>query len=211
MNRWTFPLTGAVAGVVAAVAFAWVHALFISDIWFFIGPMIMAGAVSGLCVAGTFAELVAAPTLRRWVSYNATYVGLFVVLGVLSVILYEPVTTISALIALGEPPEHLFREVLPLTVAFTVGAAVVMTVVFGRRWWHLAPMLVTQTVLVMFLGLNVSVLGLVELPVSQAYLVAEVFGLIAALVLVFAAVLAALQWRSLRTPRADPELQGCGQ
>lgn len=196
------------AGIVSALAFAWVHALFISDIWFFIVPMMVAGALSGACVAGTFAVLVAAPTPRRWVLYNATHVGLFVVLGILSVIIYEPVTTISALIALGEPPEHLLREVLPLTMAFTVGAAVVVTVAFGRHWWHIGPVIVTQAVLVMFLGLNISVLGLVELPVSQAYLVAEVFGLIVALVVVFAGVFVALERRSLRREPAVATLTG---
>lgn len=191
-------MTGAVAGTVSALAFAALHALLIGGIWFFLVPMLVAGAACGLCLAGTYGMVVQHPTIGGWLAYNASYVGLFAVLGVLSVVVYEPVTTITLLLAASGPPEHLFRQVLPLTVVFTVAAAAVVTLVFGRRWWHAGPVLVTTTVLVLLLGLNISVLGLVEIPASSAYVVAEVFGFVVALAAVFATVFAGFERRTLR-------------
>jgi hypothetical protein len=190
-------LTGAVAGATSAVAFAAVHALVISDIWFFVVPMVVAGVVSGLCLAATFGVLVRAPTVRTWLLYNATFVALFVLLGVVSLAIYEPVTTIAALIAMGQPPEWLFRDTLPLSVAFVVASAAIVAALFGHRWWHVAPALVTMTPLTLFLGLNISVLGMVDVPRSSRYLFALNFGLICALVVVYAAIFVALEWRAL--------------
>jgi hypothetical protein len=188
-----------VAGIGSALTFAWIHDLFISDIWFFIVPMLVAGAVCGVCVAVTFRLLVRSPSVRVWVLYNAAYVGLFVLLGVLSVIVYEPVTTISALLTLSGPPAHLFRQALPLTLAFGLGAAALLAAVFGHRWWHVVPTALTMVPLTLFLGLNVSVLGLVELPRSELALVALTFGLIVAIVAVYAATFVVLEWRALHT------------
>lgn len=197
-RRRTFPLAGAAAGIGSAVTFAWNHALLISDIWFFVVPMMVAGAICGLCIAVTFRVLVRSLSVGVWVLYNAAYVGLFALLGTLSVIVYEPITTIPALLALSGPPEHLFRQALPLTVAFGLGSAAVIAAVFGHRWWHLVPAVLTMVPLTLFLGLNISVMGLVEFPRSAWSVVALTFGLIVAIVVVYAAVFVALEWRPLR-------------
>ena len=79
---WTMLATGPVAGAVSATVFAGVHALVIGPIWFFLVPMLIAGAVCGLLLAVTFGLLVGRPSVPVWLLYNATFVGLFALLAV---------------------------------------------------------------------------------------------------------------------------------
>ena len=64
---------------------------------------------------------------------------------------------------------------------------------FHRPGWRGAGgLLVTTTALVLFLGLNISILGLVAIPRSAASVLAEVLTLLVALSAVYAAVVIAL-------------------
>jgi len=191
-SRWTFPVFGAVAGAASATCFAAVHALFISDIWYAIVPTAVAASICGACVAGSFGILVRDPTVRGWLLYNTTFVGLFALLGIVSLVIYQPVTTIPALLTLHGPPSWLFERTVPLQISFTLAAAALITPLFGRRWWHIGPVL--ATVLVFALGLNISIIGLVEIPRSSAYIVAELVGLILTIVVAYAVVFVVLEW-----------------
>jgi hypothetical protein len=205
-----FALTGAVAGVVSAVGFAALHALLISDIWWSVGPMAIAGAVCGAAVAWSFGVITRTRTLRSWALYNATYVGLVVLLGIVSLVVFKPVTSIPMLMAPGGlgRAERLMAEAMPMTILFGAGSAVLLVRLFGRRWWHVGPVMVAMAVVIVLLGLNVSIMGLVEIPRSSLYLIAELFGLIFGIVLVYAAVFAVLEWRSLEAGegQSDPAL-----
>lgn len=195
-GHFVYVIKGAVAGVVSTLAFAAVHAAFISDIWHSAGPMSVAGAICGASVAGSFRVLRDHPSLRAWLLYNGAFVNLFVLLGAASVMLYEPVTTIPALVAADAPPTHLFGTVTPLMAAFTLGGAALITLASGGRWPHFGPVVLTVALLMLMLGSNVSVMGLVEIPGSSAYVVAELFGLIGAIAFVYALAFAALPpWR----------------
>jgi uncharacterized membrane protein YuzA (DUF378 family) len=196
-----FTGTGAVAGALSALAFVAIHDLLISDIWFSLVPMMVAGAVCGLCIGWTYGLLFAASSIGSWWRYNLTYVAMFAVLGGVSVLVFEPRTTMAALTAANEPPHELIGAALPMTVVFTVVSAAVVTALFGRRWSHFGAVLMTSTVLVVLLGLNVSVIGLVEIPRGSLYLVAEMFGLIVFLNVVFAVAFMALQWKRLTESR----------
>ena len=81
-----------------------------------------------------------------------------------------------------------------MQIGFTMAAAAFITPVFGHRWWYIGPVLVTATLLGFALGLNISIFGLVDIPRSSAYVVAELVGLILAIVVVFAVVFVALEW-----------------
>lgn len=202
---WRFPLSGAVAGVVSAVGFAALHALFISDIWWSVAPMAIAGALCGACVAWSYGVIIRTRSLVSWASYNSSYIGLLVLLGVISLAVFEPVTTIPLLMAPGglERAEALMGDAVGVTVLVGIAGAVLVTSLFGRKWWHVGPVMVTMTVVIILLGLNVSILGLVEIPRSSAYLVAELIGLIFGIVLVYAAVFAVLEWRSLGSRESE--------
>jgi hypothetical protein len=66
-----------------------------------------------------------------------------------------------------------------------------------RNWLRAGAVLLTCTVLVLLLGLNVSAIGLVTIPRGSVYLVAELFGLILALNVVYMAVFIGLERKSL--------------
>ena len=192
-----FALSGAFAGAVSTLVFTIVHDIFISDIWSMITPMLVAGAMCGALVSWSYGLLVAAPSLRGWLGYNLVYVALFGMMGAVSVLLFEPVTTMAAVVTLNCPPTPLIEQAMPMTVLFTLCMAVLITVLFGRTLSQFLAVLLTCVVLVTLLGLNVSVIGLVEIPSGSLFVVAELFGPIVALNAVYAVVFVVLERRWL--------------
>lgn len=202
---WKYTRSGAVAGAVSAFTFAAIHHIFISDIWFSLPFMMAAGALCGLCIGWSFALVVAHPSIGSWLRYNALYVAMLLLLGLASVIVYEPVTTIAALIEANEPPGELFGQAFPMTLVFTLASSITISLLYARSWRrhdqhqaaYYGAILLTCTVLVLLLGLNVSALGLVDIPRGSLFLVAELFGLIVAITAVYAAVFIALERKHL--------------
>jgi hypothetical protein len=177
-HRRRAPLTGAVAGVLTTLVFAALHQLLISDIWFSIAPMLLAGALCGGALAWSYALLFERATLRTWAAWNAAFMASLVLLGVASLLLYEPVTSTALLVSGNEPPTELIVAALPLTLLFTVGAAAVISWLWGRTSTHFAAVLLTATILIVLFGLNVSVIGMVEMTGDAVYLVGLFFALI---------------------------------
>ncbi len=192
-NTRSYLWSGAVAGAISAFVFAIVHDLFISDIWFSAIFMMIAGAVCGLCLGWTYGLFFEAPTTGSWVRYNLLYVAMFVLLGAASVLVYEPVTTMAAVVTANAPPNELFEQAMPLTVGFTLAMSLSVSLLYGRSRWHFAAILLTSTLLVLLLGLNVSAIGLVYIPRGSIYVIGEMFGLILALNLVYVAVFIGLE------------------
>jgi hypothetical protein len=189
-------LSGTAAGVVSVVVFAFVHELLISDIWFSLIPMMIAGAACGMSLAWSYRLMVQPTSLRSWIQYNLIYDVLFVILGVVSLVVYEPITTAAEVMATNEAPTELISLALPLSIAFTLAGTGLIGWLYGSSWRHYMAVLVTTTLLIFLLGINVSILGLVEIPVSAMYLVMEMFLLILALDVVYAAVFAGLELRA---------------
>lgn len=185
--------SGAIAGAAAALAFAWIHDIFISDIWFSLVMMVPAAVLCGACVAWSYVLLAQEPSTGSWWRYNLLYVGLLALLGLTSVIIFEPVTTMAALSELNGPPDQLIGQALPLTAVFTLSAAVLITLLYRQSWHRFAVVLLTCLLLILLLGLNVSVLGLVDIPRGSLYLVAEFFALIVAINVVYTATFTALE------------------
>jgi hypothetical protein len=188
--------SGILAGTASALTFAIIHEIFISDIWFSLPVLVVAGALCGLCIGWTYGLLAGGTSISNWLWYNALYVGMFVLLGVVSVLLFEPVTTIPELMASNGPPDHLFSQAMPMTIVSTLVMAATISRLYGRNRVHYAAILLTSTVLVLLLGLNVSVIGLVFIPGSSVYLIVELFGLILALNLVYVVMFVALEWKN---------------
>ena len=69
--------------------------------------------------------------------------------------------------------------------------------IYGRTQEHFLAILASSAVLVLLLGLNSSLMGLVYVPAQSYYLVVETSGMILALNLVFAASFAFLKWKHL--------------
>jgi len=190
-----FVASGALAGAFSAFVFCVVHQFLISPIWFAIVAMLVAGAVCGALVAWSYAVAVDNKTVWSWMGYNALYVTILVALGIASLIAFEPVTTIATLLESNEPPRALIGRALPITGLFTVGSATFLTLLYRPGWRGAAAIFVTAVAVVAFLGLNISILGLVFVPKSLLYVIAEVLVLIVTLALVYAAAMA-YTWRA---------------
>lgn len=178
--------SGALAGAVSVAFFTWVHYVTISDIWAMFIPMTLAGALSGAMLAWSYSRLVSEPKLSVWLGLNGLFVAVLFGLGIVSVLLFEPQTTMAAVVAANQPPDEMIRQALPLTVGFTVAAAVGITATYRGTWRDGLVVLLTSVLLVGVLGLNVSALGLIEVPAGGLRLVTEFFGLILVLAAVFA-------------------------
>lgn len=198
-DRGTYLRSGALAGVLSTLVFTAVHDLMINDIWYSLVAMLLAGAACGLCVAWTYRLLFADASIASWLRYNLIYFAMFVLLGVASLVAFEPTTTIAALTEANEPPHELIVQALPLTVVFTLGVASLISGLYGRSWGQCGATLATCTVLVLLLGLNVSVIGLVEIPRGSVSLVAELFALIGVLNAGFVTAFLLLERRSFGT------------
>ena len=187
-KRSPFGLAGMGAGAVSAGCFGLIYALLISDIWFSLPILLVAGAICGLCLGWTYGELIRQPTAANWMGYNALYVGMFALLGGASVLIFEPVITLPELMTYDGLPGFLIRPALPVTITCTLLTTAIIGRLYARTWQQYGGILVTSAVLTLLLGLNVAAMGLVAIPRSSLYLVAELAGLILALNLVFAVV-----------------------
>ena len=195
-----FLRSGPIAGLVSALIFTIVHQIFISDIWFSIPIMLIAGALCGPSLGWSYGVLVSVPTFKNWLAYNLVYMAMFGILGAVSVAAFDPITTVEALIEVNESPNELIGKAMPLTVVFTFLMAGIVTVLSTRRWANFGSALLACVVLVLSLGLNVSIIGLISLPSGSLYLVVELFALILALGVVFAVAFAILERKQL-SPR----------
>lgn len=200
-------LSGALAGVLSALVFVIIHDIFISDIWSMLVIMLVAGAICGACLSWSFALLVNAPSLQSWLVYNLLYDLMFVLLGLVSVLIFSPMTTMAEVTAGNGPPDELILQAMPITVIFTLATAVIISLLYGFRWSRFGAILLTCAVLVLLLGLNVSVIGLVSIPQGSWYLVMEMFVLILLLNVVFMLSFIGLERKSLlQSSRTDQQV-----
>ena len=96
--------------------------------------MLIAGALCGLRLGWTYGLLVRVPSLWSWIRYNTTFVVMFILLGIVSVLVYDQISTVSVLNDNDEPPGELIGKALPMTVAFALVTTVLITDLFEREW-----------------------------------------------------------------------------
>jgi hypothetical protein len=178
------------------------HQLLISPIWFAVVAMLVAGAVSGICLAWSYAVAVRNRSVRGWIRYNMLYVAILIALGAVSLVAFEPVTSIAQLLKSNEPPRALIGQAMPLTVLFTLSSAILLTLLYRPGWRGALAIFVTTLVIVLFLGLNISILGLVFVPRSALYVIGEVVALIVVLALVYSISMAYV-WRTALSDTAS--------
>jgi hypothetical protein len=204
MGRLHCILAGMIAGAVSAYCFAFIHRMLISDIWFSLPALLVAGAICGLCIGWTYGALFRQPSVATWLKYNALYDGLFLLLGGASVLVFDPVTTLAEVMTYDALPGFLIRLELPVVIVSTLLMTAIIGRLYARTWLQYGGILITCAVLVLLLGLNVSAMGLIEIPRSSLYLVLELTGLILALNLVFVVVFLVLGWNSFFRSRPMP-------
>ena len=193
-----FPLTGAAAGAFSSLVFMVVHDLLISDIWFSLIPMLVSGALCGGAIAWTYALLFPRPALGGWLGYNLVYVAVLVVMGLVSLLIYEPVTTATVLIAAGGSPTELIRKATPLSVVSILLATSFIHRLWGRGVGQFLALLLSCTLTIALLGLNVSVLGLVEFDSQGWVLVLYTYALTLLLNFVYLGTFVGLERRVFR-------------
>lgn len=193
--------SGVVAGAASAVIFTLVHDLFISNIWDMLIIMMVAGAVCGLCLGWSYGRLFNPPSIGSWLGYNLVYLAMIGLLGATSVIVFDPVTTLAEVIENEGPIDELIRMALPMTVLYALATVAVIAALFARRRSEIGPIFLAVGVLVLFLGLNVSAIGLVDIPRNSTYLVAELFGLIVVIDAAFATTFLMLERKRLANPQ----------
>ena len=99
-------------------------------------------------------------------------------LGLISIIVYDPITTVAAAIAANEPPLELIGNALPMTLIFTCLMAIVISMIYQASFSNFFIILITCFVVVGLLGLNISIIGLVSFSGSTVYLILKLFLLV---------------------------------
>jgi hypothetical protein len=199
--------SGAMAGATSAFLFTIIHAIFITGIWSMLAFLLLAGALCGACLGWCYSLMVRRPSLKSWLAYNLLFDAMLVLLGLTSVLIFKPVTTMAELIALNGPPEALISQALPMTAVFTLIMAAIISLIYGFTWSRLGAALLTSATLVSLLGLNVSVIGLVAIPRGSWYLVGEMLALILVLNAALVIVFATLERRQLSPLEPSNELE----
>lgn len=180
---------GVIAGTASSLAFTILHGLIISNIWFMLIPMLVAGAMCGFFISWSYEILVDKPSVAGWLNYNFLYIVLLFLLGPISLLLFEPIMTIPELVSSPNGlPAELFQEVLPFVALYTPLMAFIITRLHSRHWTAYGVILITCAVLVFLLGLNIAAMGLVFLTSGWMIMLLEVVGLVVALNLVYVAV-----------------------
>jgi hypothetical protein len=133
------------------------------------------------------------------VGFNAWIVALLGMLSGASLLVYEPVTTMAAVMAASGPVDGLILQALPLAGAFVVVATLLTGRLYARTWSDHPRILATITLVTALLGLNLSLLGLVDFDGSSLAPVLAFFGLTGLLAAVYTLVFVALRrdltWR----------------
>ncbi len=170
-TTWPAPsaLHGVVSGVVAVLGFTVAHDIFISDIWFNVGPMLFAGALCGLCLVWSYRTGVAEHSTAAWFRYSGIHAAEMIVLGAVSLLALRPRFTMAELMVADDAFDRLLPPSMPLMIGAMVLGTVLIWVYCRRRPAALLPILLTQVLLVFLLGHQFAFLGLVE--TSSALLV----------------------------------------
>ena len=193
-----FILSGAIAGFVSTLIFTIVHQILITDIWFSFFIMAAAGIISGIAIAGSYGKIIKTPSIKNWLGYNFIFIFMFVLIALCSILVFEPVTTAAEVIQAKIRPDELIKRALPLSGIFTASFSLIMGFIFGKKVIDYLLILLTNSILMIFLGLNVSIIGLVKIPSSFIYLVFELFALIITIFVVYAGVFIILERKNLR-------------
>ena len=116
--------------------------------------------------------MVADHSTTAWFRYACLYAAEMIALGAVSFAVLRPQFTMAELMVADDAFERLLPPSMPLMIGAMVVGTILVWLYCGRRWPALAPIAVTQVLLVFLLGHQFAFLGLVES--SSALLV--VFG-----------------------------------
>lgn len=161
---------GAFAGAVSALAFTALHGVLIVNIWDRTAAMMLAGALCGSCLVWSYTSARDRPSAMGWLAYNGLHVALLVALGPTSLLLLEPTASMGELIASADQLGDLVPSALPLMAVASAAGTTVVWATSGRTFGSLPSVCTTQVLLVVLVGHNFAILGLVEISDVRAAL-----------------------------------------
>jgi hypothetical protein len=153
---------GSLTGVAVVFGFTVVHDVFISDIWFNVGPMMFAGALCGFCIVWSYRKGVVDHSTAAWIRYVGLYAVEMIALGAVSYALLRPQFTMAELMVADDALDRLLPPSMPLMIGAMAVGTILVWLYCGRRRPALIPIASTQVLLVFFLGHQFAFLGLVE-------------------------------------------------
>lgn len=194
-------IVGAIAGGLTVLGFTILHDLIISDIWFSLVPMLLAGTICGFCLAWSYRSTAGGRSAARWYGYNSSYVLILLGLGAVSLVVLEPQFTMAELMVADDPLGDLLPPAVPLLIVGPLVGTVVTWALFGRNRGSVLPIVVTHYVIGFLLGHNLAALGAVVWVSEIVPLVAEFVALTVALAVAYAVsahlmVVLSLRWAS---------------
>ena len=197
MSSARIAFSGIIAGTLSVLVFTLIHNLLISDIRDSLPAMLIVGALCGASLSWSYALVAKHPSSAGWIRYNLLYVVVLVLLGLVSLAVFEPVTTVQELMRTQEPPITLIKRSLPMMLGFTLATALALSLLYRSRWRGSLALLLTSALMVFPLGANVSILGLVQITGTSLRLLADMFGLIILLAVIYAGAFIALERQRL--------------
>lgn len=204
-RTWSTPppmWLGALDGAALILAFAIFHDVFIVDIWWNIGPMLVSGALCGFVVVWSYRRAVRNHSTRGWFLYVGLYAAEMMALGVISISTLRPRMTIAEAMLMDDAMAELTPPTLPLMIGVIAVGTILCWHSYGRRRTALVPILVTQVLVVFLLGHQLAFLGLVE-PSSASIAFFGEFAVIA--VGIVATFALAMMWSTILLERLRGE------
>ena len=198
MDSLRFTLYGIIAGIISTLIFTIIHEIWISDIWFSFIAMAIAGIVCGAFVSICYQQLFENFIISKWLIYNLIFIIMLTSIGIVSIIYFEPVTTVALLITSDERPDKLINTALPMTAIFTVIFSVIIGLLYAKKPIQYVLIFFTNVLIMAALGLNVSILGLVAIPVDSFILIVELFALIFSIVSVYTIIVILMEQFSIK-------------
>ena len=197
---WTLPplWVPAGAGALVVLAFTVVHDWLISDIWFNVGPMVVAGALSGLAIGWSYRSGVRHHSTAAWFGYSALLSAELIALGAVSLAVLEPRFTMAELLVRDDAFALLVAPSMPLIVATMLVGTVAFWLLSGRRTHTVVPIILTQVLLVFLLGHQFAFLGLVE---STSQLLVALLQFTVITLVMAAAYSGAVMWAAIAVAR----------
>lgn len=196
-RSWSYIRSGAVAGIISTLIFTIAHHIFIANIWFSFPLMAVAGIICGVLIAWSYELLFNISSAATWAKYNFIFIIMFLLLGLMSVMIFEPVTTLADVMSNNQRPDKLIAHAMPLTISFILASTILISLLCGEKISHYLAILLTCSVLVLILGINVSIIGLVDIPKNSFYLIFELFALIILIMTAYAIMFLILERKRL--------------
>ncbi|MHA2503534.1 MAG: hypothetical protein ACXAE3_11770 [Candidatus Kariarchaeaceae archaeon] len=167
------PMLGIITGLLACIVFNIFHQITISNIWNMSAFMLPVSALAGFTLLSSYGVLYGDFVTFTFSIYIVYHTLSLTALSLVSVIVFTPRYNSATVIndTGGAPPPQMIRDAFPLTIAWMLVSTIVIVLLVNPTLVGFLSTLAASATLFLTLGLNLSILGLVELEPQHRYLV----------------------------------------